>query len=365
MIEEGGRCVYDRCAAGTGLNLMCRRQRFFLIGAPCSLPMKKRIITLNILLLQVLSTWGQTTESDTIGHYHSGQISGSWDRITRHKQVQDKTLYLQEKYANGNRACEYFRYSDSTFYYMEYYESPDTSERYGWNTSGIKREGMVAISNQHSKDTIVTFDPETYEEHQFFDTLLLPVGKWQFYFPDGKKRAEGSYQHYQKEGEWLFYDAFGLPNLTIQYKKGVAENIVHNNVTGHKSLEATGFNLQQYWLIHDRSANGGKEPNPELKDYRFLYPTTEAYYGGPGVGDVYRFGKGGALDFAQTKVVGTKLKKEDEGLTLVQKIDIVKRASGQWKLLNHHQLEVILEGHKTLYEIEYLSDRFMRWKIIP
>jgi hypothetical protein len=323
--------------------------------------MKKRIITLNILLLQILTIWAQTMESDTIGHYHSGQISASWNPFTRHKLVHDKTLYLQDKYANGNRACEYFRYSDSTFYYMEYYESPDTSDRYMWNTWGLKREGMVVISNQHSKDTIVTFNPETYEERMFFDTLLLPVGKWQFYFPDGKKRAEGSYQHYQKAGEWLFYDAFELPDLTIPYNKGVAENIVHNNVTGHKSLEATGFNLQQFWLIHDYSANGGQEPNPAFKDYRFLYPTP----GISGVGEIYHFRPNGVLGFTQTKVVKTEYVKGDEGLSIIQKYDIVKNTTGAWKLLNYHQLEITLENQKMVYEIEYLSDRFMRWKIIP
>ncbi|MBL7809727.1 MAG: hypothetical protein JNN28_18040 [Saprospiraceae bacterium] len=323
--------------------------------------MKKRIITLNILLLLVLPTWAQTMESDTIGHYHSGQISASWDRITRHKLVQDKTLYLQEKYANGNQACEYFRYSDSTFYYMEYYELPDTSDRYRWSFWGIKREGMVVISNQHSTDTIVTFNPETYEEHEFFDTLLLPVGKWQFYYPNGTNRAIGSYKHYLKEGEWLYYDAFQQPDSTIQYNKGVAENIVYNNVTGHKSLEATTCALQQFWLIHDRSAFGGLATNPEFKDYRFLYPTP----GISGVGDIYQFRPGNELRFNQTKVVSTEHKKVDEGLSIIQKYDITQNLEGTWKLLNYHQLEIILDNQKVVYEIEYLCDGFMRWKIIP
>lgn len=323
--------------------------------------MKKRIFTLNILLLLVLPTWAQTMESDTIGHYHSGQISASWDRTTRHKLVQDKTLYLQEKYTNGNRACEYFRYSDSTFYYIEYYELPDTSDRYRWSFWGIKREGMVAISNQHSTDTIVTFNPETYEEHEFFDTLLLPVGKWQFYFPDGKKRAIGSYKHYLKEGEWLYYDAFEQPNSTIQYNKGVAENIVYNNVTGHKSLEATTFALQQFWLIHDYSANGSYTPNPFFKDYRFLYAAPAV----SGVGEIYHFRPNGVLGFTQTKVVKTDYLKGVEGLSIIQKYDIGKNTTGSWRLLNYHQLEIILDNQKVVYEIEYLSDGFMRWKIIP
>jgi uncharacterized protein YpmB len=64
-------------------------------------------------------------------------------------------------------------------------------------------------------------------------------------------------------------------------------------------------------------------------------------------------------------VVKTEYVKGDEGLSIIQKYDIVKNTTGAWKLLNYHQLEITLENQKMVYEIEYLSDRFMRWKIIP
>ena len=310
--------------------------------------------TILIMCFQLTIVKGQQLQGDTIAYFHNGEISHDWKNYPTHKIFEGKTVLLQERFDKDRICRQYIRYNDSMFLYTEYYQYPDSSEAYqrAW---GIKREGLVRISNQTTGGVIVTFDPETYEEHRSSDTLLLPVDKWTFYYPNGQKEREGQYVNYKRYGDWLFYDAFGNVNKRVVYKNGVAEAIEYVNRIGEKSIEATRAALQHAWLIHPRE---GERFEPKFKGYKSLQKTD----GVSGIGDMYRFKSNGTLEYTKTRLDDVEYKQVADGIAIIRKYEEIKQLHGKWKLLNHHQIEINLENQTELFEIEYISDKLSRWR---
>jgi hypothetical protein len=170
--------------------------------------MKEIAIIIFIIAAQVITGMSQTPGSDTIGLYANGIIGKNWQYFESEKTFDNKTIMLKERYENGRIFKEFHRYNDSIFLYTEFYELPDTTVRYRSETWGKKREGLVAVSFQTTGDTISTFNPETYEEHKYMDTLLLPISKWSFYYPGGEKK--------QSENFHMVYDtAYGNSMMSL------------------------------------------------------------------------------------------------------------------------------------------------------
>ncbi|MEQ1624754.1 MAG: hypothetical protein ABL870_08695 [Sediminibacterium sp.] len=309
-----------------------------------------------LLVFHACLVSGQVQDSVVVGYYHDGVIVDHWQTTLRHKTFQHKTLLLQEKYSSGRIAMEFFRFNDSLFFYTEYYEFPDTSVQYPVATWGVIREGLVQISTQNTGDTIVVFNPETYEEHLHMDTLLLPFGHWQFYYPDGKVAAEGDYLHFKRMGTWTYYDVFGESTKKVLYDHGNILETVFINAIEANSGEITLSKIQNTWLKHDLSVKPSYVPNPKLADFWFLYKSI----GGNGIGDFYTFMEDQKLGYSKTKLVSTEYEKGDSGLNIKKYYDKVKTSKGYWTLIHHNQLEIILEGERLLFEIEYLSDMKIR-----
>lgn len=315
--------------------------------------MVKKLCFLLFALLQVRTVAGQKMTGDTIGFYYNGQIQSDWQKQVRLKMHEGNTILLQEKFPNGNLSREFSRYDDSLFVFTEYYEFPDTTARTNFR---IKREGLVQISNRVAGDTIILFDPETYEEHVYLDTLLLPAGNWAYYFPDGKVQGKGRFQNFRRQGLWQYYDEFGRMEKILEYDQGeiVAREYV-NRILEHTN-RSTLHALKRTWIIHEPEANGAHSVDPAYINYRFM----NAVDGLQGIGDFYNFLEGGTLEFTKTEVVDEEYRHTDEGLQMIQNYDIAEVAVGAWTLINDHQLQIELEGRVEIFEIEYLSDRELR-----
>lgn len=111
--------------------------------------------TILIMCFQLTIVKGQQLQGDTIAYFHNGEISHDWKNYPTHKIFEGKTVLLQERFDKDRICRQYIRYNDSMFLYTEYYQYPDSSEAYqrAW---GIKREGLVRISNQTTGGVIVT-----------------------------------------------------------------------------------------------------------------------------------------------------------------------------------------------------------------
>lgn len=319
--------------------------------------MQRTILLLLGCYFQLTSISAQTAESDTIGFLHHETITYNWKNLERYKIHQGKFLLLQEHFEPGRLAREFIRYNDTTFLYTEYYEQPDTSVQYKGLTWGIKREGLVVISNQ-TTGTYSTFDPETYVEHINRDTLLLPFHQWTYYYPDGQKQTEGIYTNYKRQGNWKVYDKYGNLDQQIVYQNGVVQETTFINRIGAQSTAETSKSMQQIWLINDPALDGGYALAPKFKDYRFMHHVE--YTGG--AGDTYFFKEDNRLEYSKLKVLDTVYKQDDAGISATRIYDEVKSLHGKWKLINYHQVEVELEKEKVLFEIEYLSDKFLTLK---
>ena len=322
--------------------------------------MKRATLVFILMLIYKGVIFGQTANVDTIGFYHNGKIEYNWKALKRDKTFDEKTFFLQEKYANGNICKEYFRNNDSTFLYTEYYENPDTTVEYKSPSWGKKREGYVMVSNQTTGDTIVVISPATYEESRYMDTLLLPIKQWTSYYLNGNKKTEGEFLDGKRHGLWKFYDEFQNLNQKIKYKIGGIETIELINRIEEKSFEITEKEINGMWIIHDPAANGGYTPNPKFNDYRFMYKIEKIN----GIGDIYNFVESGELEYTKTKIVKTEYKDTEKGLLINRLFDKVEESKGSWVLINYHQLEMTLVGKKELFEVEYISENKLRLRQI-
>jgi len=50
---------------------------------------------------------------------------------------------------------------------------------------------------------------------------LQKVGKWKFFFPNGKIESSGSFKNDLKKGKWLFFGPSGLLKRIVHFKEGV------------------------------------------------------------------------------------------------------------------------------------------------
>lgn len=322
--------------------------------------MKRVTFVFILILIYKGVVLGQTANVDTIGFYHNGKIEYNWRALKRDKIFDEKTFFLQEKYANGDIHKEYFRNNDSTFLYTEYYENPDTTVEYKSASWGKKREGYVMVSNQTTGDTILVINPATYTERRYMDTLLLPIKQWAFYYSNGNKKAEGEFLDGKRHGSWKFYDEFQNLNQNIKYKIGRIETIELINRIEEKSFEITKKEINGMWIIPDPAANGGNTPNPKFDVYRFMNKIEKINE----IGDIYNFAKNGEVEYTKTKIVKTEYKDTEKGLSIIRKFDVVEKSKGNWTLINYHQLEMTLEGKKELFEVEYISENDLRLRKI-
>lgn len=308
------------------------------------------IILLGIFI-QIGVTTGQSYYTDSLGLYSNGRVEFNWDSMKRHKLYNGKTFLLQEKYSNGTIHKECFRNNDSTFLYTEFHKEPDTTITYKGETWGIMREGLMVVSNQTTGDTIIQFDPDTYEAVIHTDTLLLPFKKWTYYYPNGNKKAEGEFVHYKQNGWWTYYNEFRGITKKIKYLSGAIKEVQTINKVEEQSLEMTQDFLLDEWIIPEPEMNGYK-PNPGLEAFKFMYKNSSRNR----AGEIFRFIENGTLEYTKTKVVSSEYKEGPNGLVIIPLTKTLQETSGTWKLIDYKTIEVNINNRIETYQIQYLSE---------
>ena len=297
----------------------------------------------------------QLSESDTIGLYHCGQIAVSGVKVERHEIYEGRTVFWQRCYENGSKFIEYFRYDDTTFLYTDYYEKPDTAKD-SYAPAGYRsRQGLVERSTRNMGYVITTYDAVTYEAFDYQDTLLLPVGEWIYYYPNGLKRAVGSFLHYQREGEWIYYNESENPQKIVIYQNGEIESVSYVDVLLNYDKGISSSVISSLWINRDLVIRGGREVDPSFVNNKYLLKTDEV----AGVGEIYRFLENGTLEYTKTEVVEKESKTINGVFTFLMKYDIVRETLGSWRLIGFDELEMIMDGTTVSYQIEYLSDTRM------
>ncbi|BDS11526.1 hypothetical protein [Aureispira anguillae] len=294
-----------------------------------------------------------------LGYYHHGKIDFGYDTlITHHLKFNDKTVHLIRSYPNGNKHYEFYKFGDTTFVYKEYYETPKVivDNFWGETTWDLKKEGLVYISDSTLNDTITLFDPETFEAFKYLDTLLLPIGKWEFYNPNGSLHQTAYFSTKGRTGKWEIYKrgkAFSYPqiNQIITYKNdSIFKDSLINRVL-EKNIEKTAESLKGIWIFYDPKHNGGYEI-----DSNFLHMVKiEAMMG---IGDIYQFLDNQKIYFLKTDVYKTEYKKEEKkGLVIKRHTNIVDELWEEWTLLDFETLEITFRNEIRTYKIGYLSER--------
>ncbi len=289
--------------------------------------MKQLLLTISLCFCccQLL---GQGYPEDTIGYYHNGIIDYDYKKLKRNKLFEKKLMHLQEKYDSGKTSKEFIRYNDSTFLYTQYYDiSPPKKKRRSVNL-GKEKEGLVLISHWTTGDTVTTFDAETFEEHWHFDTLLVPIGKWCYFYPHGGYKMQGNYSIDGKEGDWKYYNYRGYVEKTLSYHKNNVVGITNQNIILDKDVKRT-----EEYLIRDWMISSGKKP---LSFNAYKYRGTKE----------------------QKKQVNVLYEFKEKDNVLIKrtgKYDDRKEERGTWRLIDFDHFEIELDGEKIIYTIDYIG----------
>lgn len=294
----------------------------------------KKLTVILLFLLNLSQSNGQQYLSDTIGHYYNGQISYEWPQFKMVKSFENRIIRFQTKYPSGRIAQEFSRYNNSSFLFTAYYEFPDSSIQFRGSTFGIIREGLVQIVAGSRNDTIMQFDPETYEEYIYFDSLLLPIGKWTYYFPNGMVRLAGNYFNHKREGTWLMLNRFGTKEKTIQYVQGTPVSTQNDNHILEANVDTTRSYLKGIWRI-GMADSTGNDFDPNLLRYKFLDRQETVWANN----DKYIF--------------------KDDCISLQRSNNIGKEQFGSWDLPAYNLLEITLNNQTERYQIEYLSAKII------
>lgn len=300
-----------------------------------------------------------------IGKYHNGKIDFRYSELVQeYFEFNQETVLFKMNYENKKPHFEFNKFGDSTFVYREYFEKPlkIENEIFGETTWDLKREGLVYMSDScYCRNTIVVFDPETFEEFRYYDSLLLPIGQWKYYYPNGGIYMTGFYSKKGKTGDWKIYEessiySFPKVNQIKQYKNNLLVKDTFINVVLEQQIEIIDHILEGIWVFHDPEYNGGY-----IVDSNYLHMMKIDYYGN--IGDTYHFFKNKALHYEKITVAKTEyIKQEGGGLLINRLTKEPSKQNGTWNLIDFEILEIRL-GHKIKkYKIVYLSDKVISLK---
>lgn len=160
-------------------------------------------------------------KTEQVGKYkEGGKPHGSWFWYYANGE-----LKREETYLNGREDGEHIEYSPSGDVLKKGYYSAGLEEGYfEFNTGDYIEKGEYSEGLMQGV-WIGTFKStgKTAFEGEFIDDD--PQGKHVYYYANGKKRLEGTYQLGVKVGDWKRYDENGVVVLTIRYKDGRHERI--------------------------------------------------------------------------------------------------------------------------------------------
>ncbi len=291
----------------------------------------KKIFSMLSFVWMATILFGQMP-SDTVGIHCKGYImAGDYKQIMVNRNYEDRTLVLIEKFPNSEKVHrEFVRFDDKHFVYTEYYEKP-VGDRYNTNY-GKWREGLVYSSSIHSNDTLITFDPETFEENMYLYNYLIPVGHWQHFHSNGKLKFKGEYSRDGKEKEWTFYDQFGQLEKVETYEKNQRLMLKASNAIVKEDKQSTKEMLIGKWRFTDNEQYDTKVLNPKFRN-RIFMSTPNGEQKNSTVFDLKSNGKIIRTDYYETK----------------------RESKGKWKLKDYKTLEISIGKEKRIYEIESLK----------
>lgn len=160
-------------------------------------------------------------------------------------------------------AEEYIRYQKDTFLYRAY---ADTAHH-------VIAEGLVIYSNDYTiTDTVVSFDPETYEEVFTITRYRNPLrsGFWRLETPDVYE--SGHYQNNVKTGEWFVREKQGFLGKYVYFgDDGRVISEEPENVVATNDIEKIKQALKGIWkLEYDSCDNCWNYTRvPEIKRARY------------------------------------------------------------------------------------------------
>lgn len=313
-------------------------------------------ITLLLFFLNSTSILCQLEFVDVKDHYTNGKIRYDYQKEKRNKTFNNKMVFLQLTYESGKISKEYFRINDSTFLYTEYYDTIIIYPEPYYTYVGKKKEGYLSITNKLSGDTLTVIDYDTYEESVFLDTLMLPMGKWKYFYPTGELKQEGEFKKYERHGTWKYYELYRSPSKLVQYRYGEIENIKYQNLILENSTEITSNSIMGHWILRPANTNGVQAKEAEIDSINTLYKLDKV----EGIGDIFTFHLNNQCELTETYIVKTEYENSEKGLNIIRKYDILNTIKGSWELTSSNEIEINLKDKVYKLKIEYLSKTQMR-----
>lgn len=232
---------------------------------------------------------------------------------------QGKTVELSYADTNGRLLFKCNRLNDSLFYYREYHAGrPDI----------LRRQGVIGAGGPIRTDTVLTFDPETYEEvtQYVYWQGFTPRQTWWEY--EGPYAWSGTYTNGKRTGRWVVWQAFadeGLAQLRSQYYENdlmVRDsdfNLLHLNDSMAVRKALTG-----YWITKDARVAPGRVFNlqkisPELQRTKQPYEL------------FFELGENNEAGIIRYRSCGSSNTPPS-------------RPTGTWRLVGRDRLEVITNG---------------------
>ena len=225
--------------------------------------MRHTCITFFILgqLLLTISLNGQTTrflERNAFFGLKDDELLS--DQKTYEKITVDSHIITFRRFHPHTFAIaeEYIRYQKDTFLYRAY---ADTAHH-------VIAEGLVIYSNDYTiTDTVVSFDPETYEEVFTITRYRNPLrsGFWRLETPDVYE--SGHYQNNVKTGEWFVREKQGFLGKYVYFgDDGRVVSEEPENVVATNDVEKIKQAMEGIWGMEYRST----DQNIYLRKYEQL-----------------------------------------------------------------------------------------------
>lgn len=160
------------------------------------------------LLLSKIAFPQETVTRDTVPFDFWESTTWAFDsKVDQIRNPADNALIaVRYYYANSQVAGEYLRIADTAWLYQEY----DSLEP----TRLLNRGLYVSDPEYQVLDTLVTFEPETYEEHVAlrYARASFKTGPWLEWDRNGYIWT-GTYEDGQREGLWQKRDAYDFTEL--------------------------------------------------------------------------------------------------------------------------------------------------------
>jgi antitoxin component YwqK of YwqJK toxin-antitoxin module len=161
-------------------------------------------------------------------YYPSGKIEqeGKYDKKGRAQGEwkwyhENGALLRKENYVNGKREGIMEEYFDNGQLFVKGEFFDDKKEGIWTYNDGKYYEVGKYVQGEPDSVWVSYFMPQKIKCFEIRFQNGVPEGKHTYYYPDGKKMVEGTYQGGMKQGDWKFYDEFGFQYLVIHYKDDI------------------------------------------------------------------------------------------------------------------------------------------------